>query len=363
MSGSGRGLLTLGLSVCSAAVAVTGVILGVQTDGTAGATATIGVPGTVGVPQVQTTPRFRPSAAAPATASTLWVDPANPAAKARTSLLGQGRAADAAQLSKIASQPTATWLTGDADTSVATVTRVIGAATAVHQLPVFVTYYLPDRDCGGYSAGGAASAAQYQAWVRAVAAALGAQQAMVIVEPDGVAMAASKSCAAATASGHDALLSYAVTTLARQPKARVYLDAGNAGWVANQASLLAHLRASGLNSAAGFALNVSNFRTLGDSLGYGNRLSALAGGAHYLVDTSRNGAGPLPAGSGYRGPSWCNPPGRALGRAPSTRTGQPLVDAYLWVKYPGASDGSCGLGYPAAGTFWTDYALGLAQRS
>lgn len=360
MNASSRGLLTLGLSVCSAAVAVTGVILGVQTDGTAGA---VGVAGTVGVPQVQTTARFQPAAGAPAAASTLWVDPANPAAKARTSLLGQGRTADAAQLSKIASQPTATWLTGDASTSVAIVTRVLGAAAAAHQLPVFVTYYLPDRDCGGYSAGGAASAAQYQAWIRAVAAALGSRPAMVIVEPDGVAMAASKSCAAATASGHDALLSYAVTTLAKQPRTRVYLDAGNSGWVSNQASLLARLRASGLNSAAGFALNVSNFRTLSDSLGYGNRLSVLAGGAHYVIDTSRNGAGPLPAGSGYRGPSWCNPPGRALGTAPSTRTGRPLVDAYLWVKYPGASDGSCGLGYPAAGTFWTDYALGLAERS
>src|SRR6185503_5483480 len=106
----------------------------------------------------------------------------------------------------------------------------------------------------------------------------------------------------------------------------------------------------------------SNFRTTSDSIGYGTRLSALTGGAHFVVDTSRNGAGPLPTGSGYPGPSWCNPPGRALGTAPTLSTGVPLVDGYLWIKYPGESDGSCGLGDPAAGTFWLDYALGLARQ-
>ncbi len=38
---------------------------------------------------------------------------------------------------------------------------------------------------------------------------------------------------------------------------------------------------------------------------------------------------------------WCNPPGRALGEAPTTKTADALVDAYLWVKRPGESDGEC----------------------
>ncbi len=62
-------------------------------------------------------------------------------------------------------------------------------------------------------------------------------------------------------------------------------------------------------------------------------------------------------------PRWCNPPGRALGATPRTSlTADPSVDAYLWIKRPGESDGPCD-GGPSAGTFWADYALGLAQRT
>ena len=46
---------------------------------------------------------------------------------------------------------------------------------------------------------------------------------------------------------------------------------------------------------------------------------------------------------------WCNPPGRGLGPAPTLDTGEPLVDAYLWVKIPGESDGECTRGLGPAG--------------
>jgi len=75
-----------------------------------------------------------------------------------------------------------------------------------------------------------------------------------------------------------------------------------------------------------------------------------------VIDTSRNGLGPTADNQ------WCNPAGRALGARPTTATGDPLVDAYLWIKSPGESDGACN-GAPAAGVWWADYALGLAQRS
>jgi endoglucanase len=74
-----------------------------------------------------------------------------------------------------------------------------------------------------------------------------------------------------------------------------------------------------------------------------------------VIDTSRNGRGP------YRN-RWCNPPGRGLGTPPTTETGHPLVDAFLWVKTPGESDGDCGEA-PPAGQWWPRYALGLAQRA
>ena len=71
----------------------------------------------------------------------------------------------------------------------------------------------------------------------------------------------------------------------------------------------------------------------------------------------RPGGGGLPGGA--RG---VGDPGRALGEPPNTQTADPLVDAYLWIKSPGESDGTCKDG-PAAGVWWPEYALGLAQRA
>ena len=65
--------------------------------------------------------------------------------------------------------------------------------------------------------------------------------------------------------------------------------------------------------------------------------------------------GPAPDGA------WCNPDGRGLGASPAIAPGDGQ-DANLWVKRPGESDGTCN-GGPGAGIFWSDYALGLAQRS
>src|SRR5450759_3262700 len=105
-----------------------------------------------------------------------------------------------------------------------------------------------------------------------------------------------------------------------------------------------------------------------------------AGTTHFVIDTSRNGLGPWDwAAAGYASAGvaqdWCNPPGRGLGIAPTTNTGNALVDAYLWVKVPGESDGSCnrsvsgsttdpewgGIVDPAAGAWFSQQALQLAQ--
>ena len=41
--------------------------------------------------------------------------------------------------------------------------------------------------------------------------------------------------------------------------------------------------------------------------------------------------------------NWCNPPGSGTGILPTANTSSvsPLLDAYLWVKTPGQSDGQC----------------------
>jgi endoglucanase len=80
----------------------------------------------------------------------------------------------------------------------------------------------------------------------------------------------------------------------------------------------------------------------------------MVGNAHFVIDTSRNGTGYAPE---YE---WCNPPGRKIGTFPTTDTGDPLIDAFLWLKRPGESDGACN-GGPKAGVFWTERAIELAK--
>jgi endoglucanase len=151
------------------------------------------------------------------------------------------------------------------------------------------------------------------------------------------------------------LLRRATSILSSGSQISVYLDAGNESWQ-TPPTIARRLHAAGIAQARGFALNVSNFYATRDEERYGDRISALVGGKPFVVDTSRNGRG-APADN-----AWCNPPGRGLGQAPTAKTDDELVDAYLWVKTPGESDGTCH-GGPPSGRWWLGYALGLARRA
>ena len=147
--------------------------------------------------------------------------------------------------------------------------------------------------------------------------------------------------------------------------AAVYLDAGNPSWITDVRKLAQALQRAGIGQADGFALNVANFVTTADNMAYGRQVSdAVPGKPHFVIDTSRNGAGPVAGGGEVNGgPRWCNPPGRQLGKAPTIDTGDPRADALLWIKRPGESDGACRPGEPVAGQWWPEYALDLAKRS
>jgi endoglucanase len=156
------------------------------------------------------------------------------------------------------------------------------------------------------------------------------------------------------------------------------------------------------------ASDTVSLNTSGINLRYANMLGATPAAVHFVIDTSRNGLGPLnvtpfgaapynqPAGvlSALAGGNWCNPPGAGLGLRPTANTGAALLDAYLWIKVPGESDGSCdiaggarawdftaynpwnvpaatqnnfdplwGMPDPAAGAWFTQQALELAQNA
>ncbi|MET9953025.1 glycoside hydrolase family 6 protein [Streptomyces sp. NPDC006339] len=302
-------------------------------------------------------PASRGEAPPPTPASPFWVDPDSDAARQVKEYEKQGRTEDARIMRRIADRPAAQWPAGD--DPVPDVTKAVQGAAPEGRTVVLVAYNIPHRDCGMYSAGGARDARSYRDWVDAFASAIGDAPAIVVLEPDAVPHIVDGCTPAQYHDERLGLLAEAVERFKRQPRTRVYLDAGNPAWIDAPAKLVEPLRRAGVARADGFALNVSNFQTNDVVRGFGAGLSRLLGGTHFTVDTSRNGLGPLP---GDRADAWCNPPGRALGVPPTDRTGDELVDAYLWIKRPGESDGTC-RGGPAAGTWWPDYALGLARRA
>lgn len=282
----------------------------------------------------------------------LYVDPHSPAADAAASLR-QSNPHDAAELDKIAHQSAADWF-GDwnpSDQVKSTVAQRSRAIRSAGDLPVYVVYDIPERDCAGYSGGGAPSPASYRTWIRQFAAGVGTGRAAVIVEPD--ALASMDCLAASDQATRLSLLRFAVQTLAAHQRTAVYLDAGHFGWIP-AAEMVRRLRAADVADARGFSLNVSNFDRTTVERSYGHAIASGLGGKHFVIDTSRNGLGSTS--------DWCNPSGRALGTRPTAKTGDPAVDAYLWIKRPGESDGTCN-GGPPAGQWWTDYAVGLAERA
>lgn len=396
--------------------------------------------------------------------------PADGSIQQAVSLLENGQVENALLIAAMEATPQAVWLTSGTPAAIGeTVTSVLQQATASQSVPTFVLYNIPGRDCGSYSAGGAQDTAAYEAWVDAIAAAIGSEKVILILEPDALANLpsdcgynpATVNSTQATADRYTQM-NYAVTRLEAQPQTLVYLDAGNSDWhsVGDMAIRLVN---GGLQQAQGFFSNVSNFRSpeyeakfdtwISECIAFANNsadggwrlgnysycasqyysplgtvnpndistwtysdawykqnLGNAVPTTHFVVDTSRNGQGPFSANAAANAPfnqpasvvatlnggSWCNPPARGLGLHPTANTGIPLVDAILWVKTPGQSDGTCdaqggarawdysaftlpgwptdaagqatfdplwGLSNPAAGAWFPQQALDLAQRA
>ncbi|MFJ5924394.1 glycoside hydrolase family 6 protein [Kitasatospora sp. NPDC092948] len=255
---------------------------------------------------------------------------------------------------RIASQPQGIWFSNYRPNTVTSDVRAVtAAAEQAGQTPVLVAYAIPNRDCGGASAGGAPDLASYDAWVTKFAAGLGSSRSVVVLEPDSIALTTCLS--AQQQSDRFASLARAVTAIhAASPAAKVYLDGGHSTW--NSASEQANrLRSAGVLNADGFFTNVSNFNTTPNEAAFArNVLSALGnpGNLHAVIDTSRNGNGPA-------GSTWCDPSGRAIGNYPTASTGDSAIDAFLWIKPPGEADGCAA----AAGTFVPDIAYQLAVNA
>jgi len=224
------------------------------------------------------------------------------------------------------------------------------------------------------------------------------------------------------------MLSYAVSALKANPNAKVYLDATHDGWL-SPGDAADRLLQANVQEADGFFLNASNYRENHRLEKYGTWIAKCVwfadpesgswGGGHaewcasqyypaspddfstwgltddkyasdvesqdaypgeeglkrFVIDTSRNGQGPWDASSyGLSDPQdWCNPPDRGLGLLPTADTGNALIDAYLWIKTPGESDGECNRGAdidpvrgyenPSAGDWFPEQVLELVSHA
>lgn len=256
------------------------------------------------------------------------------------------------QLEVLATTPTAVWLTPDhrpVGKVGAYVTKTLEQARDEGSLVTFVVYGIPGRDAGGAS-GLSIRADEYLAWIDEIARAIRRNGTLcaIIMEPDALALSTGNR----ELENNLPLLSNAVGELS-STGAAVYIDAGHSDWVdaERMATLLRHV---GIDRVRGFSLNVSSYYPDSDARAYGEKLAQLTG-AHYVIDTSRNGAG-----FGYESVgTWENPRGTRIGRAPRAVQGDSL-DAYLWIKAPGESDGAAN-GGPAAGEWWQEKALDLVS--
>jgi endoglucanase len=154
-----------------------------------------------------------------------------------------------------------------------------------------------------------------------------------------------------------------------------YWNGGPAG--TEIANLLGAWNGVGL-SAYGVWSDASTDPTLNTS-GINARFTAGSGVTHFVIDSSRNGMGPWNTAPYSVGTAqdWCNPPARGVGIRPTANTGVPLLDAYMWIKTPGQSDGACtrwasasagidpvrGIADPAAGGWFPQMALELVQNA
>ena len=103
------------------------------------------------------------------------------------SLLNQGQVKNAMLISAMEAVPRAVWLTSGTPAEVSsTVMTTLREAHMQRAVPVLVLYNIPGRDCGSYSAGGAENTADYEAWIDAIATAIGGHAQLLLRVDVGV---------------------------------------------------------------------------------------------------------------------------------------------------------------------------------
>ncbi|KAI8236920.1 1,4-beta-D-glucan cellobiohydrolase CEL6A [Colletotrichum sp. SAR 10_86] len=269
----------------------------------------------------------------------------------------------------------------------------------------YVVYNFPDRDCSAKASAGELAIAdggldkyktEYIDPIAALAKEYSDTRIVFVYEPDGLAnlitnMGVQKCSQAADT--YKAATDYAFKTL-NLDNVAIYVDAGHAGWLGWEANLQptatlyadVYKKAGSPKAVRGLVTNVSNFNgwnlTSAPSYTTPNNnydeskfhaaltpmLKTAGYPANYLVDQGRSGK--QPTGQQIWG-DWCNVKDAGFGARPTVKTGIDTLDAIVWVKPGGESDGTsnssatrydekCSSGSsftpaPEAGTWFQEY--------
>jgi endoglucanase len=282
----------------------------------------------------------------------------NPTWNGYRSLLRRGRRDDAAKVLSLAETPQFKWFGMWEQPVVGKLQGMFEqAGDAVPLLAVFGDEHQGCGSPGTNTSGGVGQNATYRRWIDQVARGIGSSEVVIAFEPDSLGLI--ECLRPSLRAARLRALAYGVSALSKLPNATVYVEAGAPDWQ-DVPTMARKLRAVGVSRVRGFMLNATHHVTTAKNLKYGAKLSRALGGKHFIVNTSHNGNGPL-----YRSGHtiWCNPPNAAAGTLPTTDTGHPKADAYLWIERPGFSNGACNGGPARVGAWWEERAILMVERA
>eukprot|EP00833_Pecoramyces_ruminatium_P017942 jgi/Orpsp1_1/1191974/evm.model.d7180000089761.1 len=255
---------------------------------------------------------------------------------------------------KIQNTPTAIWLSWDE----APETVSWHLTQAGDETVVFVLYWIPTRDCNSSaSQGGAQTMDEYYEYVQRILKGFEEHpesKIVLVIEPDtlgNMITSQSNSRCKNVHNLHKKAIAYALNTLGSLDNVQAYIDAAHGRWLGSYidetaATIKEIIEMAPEGKLRGLSTNVSNYQSTEDEYNYHKKLYIKLEtiGVHkmkFIVDTARNGVDV--AESLELTGTWCNVVGTGFGERPRGTPdpiNMPLLDAFMWIKPGGDSDGS-----------------------
>ncbi|KNG50486.1 cellobiohydrolase-like protein II precursor [Stemphylium lycopersici] len=244
-----------------------------------------------------------------------------------------------------------------------------------NQIAALVIYDLPGRDCAAKASNGELAVGELNIYkteyidpIVAIFKKYPNTAIALVIEPDSLPNLVTnidlQTCKD-SASGYREGVAYALKQL-NLPNVMMYIDAGHGGWLGWNDNLkpgakelsAVYKKAGSPKQVRGIATNVAGWNAWDLSPGefssatdaqwnkaqnekkyielFSPELKSAGMPGQAIVDTGRNGVTGLRQEWG----NWCNIDGAGFGRRPTSTTGSSLVDAFVWVKPGGESDGT-----------------------